>query len=144
LIDSHSLLLLASAVTAVAALIALIAVFRVNPFISLLVTSLGLALAVGMPASTIVKSFETGVGNTLGHIAIVVGLGTMLGKMLAESGGADRIARTLIEISGEKRLPWAMMLAGLIVGLPVFCSCRWRSPWPGEQGGRSCWLRYRW
>jgi gluconate:H+ symporter, GntP family len=120
LIDSHSLFLLASAIVAVAALIALIAVLRVNPFIALLVTSLGLALAVGMPASTIVKSFEIGVGNTLGHIAIVVGLGTMLGKMLAESGGADRIARTLIEVSGEKRLPWAMMLAGLIVGLPVF------------------------
>jgi GntP family gluconate:H+ symporter len=120
LIDSHSIFLLASAAVAVGALIALIAVVRVNPFISLLVTSLGLALAVGMPASAIVKSFETGVGNTLGHIAIVVGLGTMLGKMLAESGGADRIARTLIEVSGEKRLPWAMMLAGLIVGLPVF------------------------
>ena len=120
MIDSHSLFLLASAVVAVAALIALIAVVRVNPFVALLATSLGLALAVGMPASTVVKSFETGVGNTLGHIAIIVGLGTMLGKMLAESGGADGIARTLIEVSGEKRLPWAMMLAGLIVGLPVF------------------------
>jgi gluconate:H+ symporter, GntP family len=111
---------LASAVAAVAVLIALIAVFRVHPLIALLVTSLGLALAARMPAATIVKSFETGVGNTLGHIAIVVGLGTMLGKMLAESGGADRIARTLINISGEKHVPWAMMLAGLIVGLPVF------------------------
>ena len=89
MIDAHSLFLLASAVAAVAALIALIAALRVNPFIALLVTSLGLALAVRMPAATIVKSFETGVGNTLGHIAIVVGLGTMLGKMLAESGGAD-------------------------------------------------------
>ena len=120
MIDSHSLFLLVSAVLAVAALITMIAVFRVHPLIALLVTSIGLALAVRMPAATVVKSFESGVGNTLGHIAIVVGLGTMLGKMLAESGGADRIARTLIAISGEKHVPWAMMLAGIIVGLPVF------------------------
>jgi GntP family gluconate:H+ symporter len=120
LIDSHSLFLLACAVAAIVALVLLIAVFRANPFIALVVISLGLALAVRMPAASIVKSFETGLGNTLGHIAIVVGLGTMLGKMLAGSGGADRIARTLIDVAGEKHLPWAMMLAGLIVGLPVF------------------------
>ncbi len=120
MIDSHSLFLLISAALSVVGLIALIAALRLNPFIALLITSVALALAVRMPLSTIMKSFETGVGNTLGHIAIVVGLGTMLGKMLAESGGADRIARTLIKVSGEKHLPWAMMLAGLIVGLPVF------------------------
>jgi gluconate:H+ symporter, GntP family len=120
LIDSHSLFLLTSAIVSIVVLILLIAVLRVNAFIALLMTSLGLAIAAQMPVATVVKSFEVGVGNTLGHIAVVVGLGTMLGKMLAESGGADSIARTLINISGEKRLPWAMMLAGLIVGLPVF------------------------
>ena len=56
----------------------------------------------------------------LGHIAVVVALGTMLGKMMAESGGADTIALTLIRVFGEKRLPWAMMCIGLIVGLPAF------------------------
>jgi gluconate:H+ symporter, GntP family len=70
--------------------------------------------------STIVKSFETGNGNTLGHIAIVVGLGTMLGKMMAESGGAERIATTLIDKFGEKNIHWAMMVVAIIVGLPVF------------------------
>jgi gluconate:H+ symporter, GntP family len=69
---------------------------------------------------TIVKSFETGNGNTLGHIAIVVGLGTMLGKMMAESGGAERIATTLIDKFGEKHIHWAMMVVAIIVGLPVF------------------------
>ena len=59
-------------------------------------------------------------GNTLGHIAIVVALGTMLGKMMAESGGADQVAHTLIRLFGEKRVPWAMMVIGLIVGLPAF------------------------
>ncbi|HEY4049267.1 MAG TPA: gluconate:H+ symporter [Acidobacteriaceae bacterium] len=119
-IDSHSLFLLIDACAAVVALILLIAVFRINPFIVIFITSLGLALATRMPLAMTVKSFETGVGNTLGHIAIVIGLGTMLGKMLAESGGADRIAETLIRWFGQKRVPWAMMLAGLIIGLPVF------------------------
>ena len=74
-----------------------------------------------MPVSTVViHSFETGVGGTLGHIAIVVALGTMLGKMMAESGGADQIAYTLIRLFGEKRIHWAMMVIGLVVGLPAF------------------------
>src|SRR6202050_4817135 len=73
-----------------------------------------------MPLSTVVHSFEAGVGATLGHIAIVVALGAMLGKMMAESGGADQIAHTLIGLFGEKRVHWAMMVIGLIVGLPAF------------------------
>ena len=56
----------------------------------------------------------------MGHIAIVVALGTMLGKMMAESGGADQIAYTLIRLFGEKRIHWAMMVIGFVVGLPVF------------------------
>src|ERR1019366_6581817 len=67
-----------------------------------------------------VHSFEAGVGGALGHIAIVVALGTMLGKMMAESGGADQIANTLIRLFGEKNTPWAMVVIGLIVGLPAF------------------------
>jgi GntP family gluconate:H+ symporter len=73
-----------------------------------------------MPMDKIVKAFETGNGNTLGHIAVVVGLGTMLGKMMAESGGAERIANTLIGWFGEKYIHWAMMFVAIIVGLPVF------------------------
>ena len=101
-------------------LILLIAVVKLNPFISLLVASLALAVVTGMPAATIVHSFESGVGNTLGHIAVVVALGTMLGKMMAESGGADKIAHTLIGVFGEKNVHWAMVVIGLIVGLPAF------------------------
>jgi len=73
-----------------------------------------------MPLATVVHSFEAGVGGTLGHIAIVVALGTMLGKMMAESGGADRIAHTLIGLFGEKRIHWAMVVIGLVIGLPAF------------------------
>ncbi|BCG56706.1 hypothetical protein PUR_01310 [Paenibacillus sp. URB8-2] len=56
----------------------------------------------------------------MGTIAIVIGLGTMLGKMMAESGGAERIATTLVDRFGEKRVHWAMMLVGYVVGIPVF------------------------
>jgi len=112
--------LLVYALVAVIALIVLIAKFKMNPFIVLIVVSLLLGLSVGMPMGNIVKAFETGVGNALGHIALVVGLGTMLGKMMAESGGAERIANTMIKAFGEKNVHWAMMTVAFIVGLPVF------------------------
>src|SRR5205814_276044 len=105
---------------AIVILILLIARFKLNPFVALMTVSLALAAASGMPLATIVKSFETGVGDTLGHIAIVVALGTMLGKMMAESGGAERIAITLIDLFGKSRVPWAMAAVGFLVGLPVF------------------------
>jgi gluconate:H+ symporter, GntP family len=120
MIEHHGAFLLLLALGAITALIVLIAQFKINPFISLFTISLALAAASGMPLQTIVKSFETGVGGILGHIAIVVALGTMLGKMMAESGGADRIARTLISIFGEKHVAWAMVVVGFVVGLPVF------------------------
>src|ERR1700723_337264 len=120
MIDPHSLYLLISALVAVIGLIVLIAVFKLNPFISLFVASLFLAVMTRMQLSTVVHSFEAGVGATLGHIAIVVALGTMLGKMMAESGGADKIAHTLIGVFGPKRVHWAMVVIGLVVGLPVF------------------------
>lgn len=116
----HGSMLLAYAVIAIALLILLITRYKVYPFLVLIIVSLLLGLAVGMPMDKIVKAFETGNGNTLGHIAIVVGLGTMLGKMMAESGGAERIANTLIGWFGEKYIHWAMMCVAIIVGLPVF------------------------
>jgi gluconate:H+ symporter, GntP family len=118
--DPHSLFLISAAFVAVVGLIVLVAVFKLNPFITLLLTSLALAIAAGMPPSTIIHSFEAGVGGTLGHIAVIIALGTMLGKMMAESGGADQIAHTLIRFFGEKRVHWAMMVIGLIIGLPAF------------------------
>src|ERR1700733_10077398 len=116
----HGSMLLVYAVIAIALLILLITRYKVYPFLVLIIVSLLLGLAVGMPMDKIVKAFETGNGNTLGHIAIVVGLGTMLGKMMAESGGAERVATTLIDWFGEKNIHWAMMFVAIIVGLPVF------------------------
>jgi GntP family gluconate:H+ symporter len=113
-------LLLVYAAVSIVALVVLIAHFKLNPFVTLVVVSLALGMVVGMPMGTIVKAFETGVGNTLGHIALVVALGTMLGKMMAESGGAERIAHTVIAAFGEKRVHWAMAVIAFLVGLPVF------------------------
>ncbi|HET8655186.1 MAG TPA: GntP family permease [Longimicrobiaceae bacterium] len=112
--------LLLYAVVAIVALVLLIAKFKLNPFVTLVVVSIALGIAVGMPMTDVVHSFETGVGGSLGHIGLVIALGTMLGKMLAESGGADRIANTVIEAFGEKRVHWAMACIAFIVGIPVF------------------------
>jgi gluconate:H+ symporter, GntP family len=120
MLDSHGIYLLFVAASSVIGLILLIAAGKLNPFLSLMLVSLALAAAAGMPLSNIVSSFEAGTGNTLGHIAIIVALGTMLGKMMAESGASERIAQTLIQSFGEKNIPWSMMIVGLIVGLPVF------------------------
>lgn len=112
--------LLAYALVAVISLIVLIAKYKMNPFIVLILVSVILGAAVGMPMGTIVKSYETGVGGALGHIALVLGLGTMFGKMMAESGAGERISNTLIGIFGPKNVHWAMMVLALVVGLPVF------------------------
>jgi GntP family gluconate:H+ symporter len=119
-VPSHGTFLLLSALCSVVVLIVLIARYKANPFIALMSVSIALAMVTGMPMEAIVQSFEAGVGGTLGHIAVVIGLGTMLGKMMAESGGADQIAHTLIRFFGEKRVHWAMVVIGFVVGLPVF------------------------
>jgi len=112
--------LLLYALASVVALIVLIARFKLHPVVTLLVVSLGMGAAAGMPLPAVLKSIQDGVGGVLGFIAIVVALGTMLGKVMAESGGATRIATTLIARLGEKRLHWAMMCVAFIVGIPVF------------------------
>jgi GntP family gluconate:H+ symporter len=76
--------------------------------------------AAGMPLARVVRAFQDGVAGVLGFVAVVVGLGTMLGKMMAESGAAARIATTLIARLGERRVHWAMMIVAFIVGIPVF------------------------
>jgi len=112
--------LLIYAFGAVVALIVLIARFKLHPFVALVSVSLAMGVTAGMPPAAAVKSFQDGVGNALGFIAVVVGLGTMLGKMMAESGAAARIATTLIDLFGERRVHWAIMIVAFIVGIPVF------------------------
>jgi len=102
--------------------------WKVEPFIALLVIGLLTALAAGLPVQALVGSaqkpgeslLETGFGGILGHIAAIIGLGTMLGAILEASGGAQVLTRSLLRALGEKRAPLAMGLAGLIFGIPVF------------------------
>src|SRR5438876_3225277 len=117
---SASTQLLLLAFGAVVALLVLIARFKLHPFIALITVSLTLGIAAGMPFGSVVKAFQDGVGTVLGFIAIVVALGTMLGKMMAESGAATRIATTLIALFGEQRVHWAIMFVAFIVVIPVF------------------------
>ena len=112
--------LLLLALGAVALLIVSIARFKLHPFVALPTISLALGVAAGMDLGAAVKAFQDGVGGVLGFIAVVVGLGTMLGKLMGESGGATRIATTLIQRFGERRVHWAIMLVAFIVGIPVF------------------------
>src|ERR1044071_3946102 len=112
--------LITCTVFAIVALVVLVARFKLNAFIALMLVSLGVGLCSAMPPLAVAKAFQEGVGNTLGFIAVVVGLGTMLGKMRSESGGAEVIAHTLIQAFGRQRLHWALMFVGFIVGLPVF------------------------
>ncbi|MFL5614392.1 MAG: GntP family permease [Gemmatimonadaceae bacterium] len=112
--------LLLFALGAVVLLIALIARLKLHPLIALTVVSLGMGAVAGMPPAAAVKAFQDGVGTALGFIAIVVGLGTMLGKVMAESGAAARIATTLMAWFGERRVHWALMIVAFILGIPVF------------------------
>jgi gluconate:H+ symporter, GntP family len=102
------------------ALLILITGLKLNTFVSLMIVSFGVALVLGIPLDKIVSSIEGGLGGTLGHIALIFGLGAMLGKLIADAGGAHRIAMTLIDKFGEKRIQWAVVVASFIVGIALF------------------------
>ncbi|KKI91836.1 permease DsdX [Bacillus sp. SA1-12] len=101
-------------------LLVLISYFKWNPFVTLIVTSVFVGVTSGMPLLEVVDSIKEGLGSTLGLIAIVLAFGTMIGKMMAESGGAEVIAQALIKRFGLKNVHWAMMFVGFLVGIPVF------------------------
>src|SRR5207247_2567107 len=82
--------------------------------------SLFVGLCSGMSLLEVGKGFQEGVGKVLGDIAMIVGLGTLLGKLLAESGGAEVVAQTLVARLGEKHLAWAMLFIAFLIGIPVW------------------------
>src|SRR5205814_6483541 len=88
--------------------------------LALAVASMFVGLATRMPLADIARAFQGGMGDTLGSIAMVIALGTVIGKLLAESGGAIVVSNALARALGERRLDWALMLSGFIIGLPVF------------------------
>ncbi|QRR00463.1 gluconate:H+ symporter [Dyadobacter sandarakinus] len=105
---------------AILALIILIAWLKIDTFISFLLVSIGLGLASGLNIDTIGKAIQKGVGGTLGDLVLIVGFGAMLGKMVADSGAAQRITDALIGLFGKKYIQWGMALAGFVIGIPLF------------------------
>lgn len=104
----------------IVALLVLIMGLKLNTFVSLIIVSFGVALLLGMPLDQIVKTIEAGIGGTLGHLALIFGLGAMLGKLIADAGGAQRIAMTLVARFGEKNIQWAVVVASFIIGIALF------------------------
>jgi len=98
----------------------MISYLKVNPFVGLITACLALGLSSGMGTGKTIQSITGGMGSTLGFITIVLALGMMIGKLMAESGAADVIARRIIEMVGEKRIHWALMCVAFIIGIPVF------------------------
>ena len=111
-----TLSLAALVVVAVLVLLGLVLVARVHAFVALLLTSLVVAIAGGIPLTDIAGIIEEGMGSTLGYIAVVIGLGAMVGELLRVSGGAEQIADTLLNRFGDDRAPWA--LRGWYVDFP--------------------------
>lgn len=106
--------------SAVAILLFLVLKFKVSAFIALLLTSIYVGILSGMPLSAITQSIQDGMAGTLGFVATVVGLGAIFGQMLESSGGAESLAHYLVRKFGKERAPWAMVLTGFIVAIPVF------------------------
>ena len=106
----------------IAVLLFLILYWRINTFLSLILVALGVGIAIGMPPKAVVQSIQSGVGSTLGELALILGFGAMLGALIAESGAAQVITNRLIALFGIKNIQWVMMLTGFIVGIPLFYS----------------------
>ncbi len=111
---------LIAVVIGVIILLVLIMICKLNTFISLIITSMVTGILLGMPLEKIVETIEKGMGDTLGHIAIIFGLGSILGKLLSDGGGATKIADTLINAFGKKYVTWAMLIASFIIGISLF------------------------
>jgi Gnt-I system high-affinity gluconate transporter len=101
-------------------LVLMITLGKVNPFLAFLVVSITGGLLLGIPFNKITASVQKGIGDTLGQLVIIIVLGAMLGKLVAESGAAQKIATVLMKTFGEKNIQWALMVTGFIVGIPLF------------------------
>lgn len=116
----HDTRLIVATVVAIAVIVVLITKVKLHPFLSLVLGSLVLGLTAGMPVDKLLKSFSSGVGSTVASVGILIALGAMLGKLLADSGGADQIVDTVLGKARGAALPWAMALVAALIGLPMF------------------------
>lgn len=103
-------------------LLTLIIVFKLNAFLAFVIVSIAVGVAEGMSLTQTVASIQSGIGSTLGLLVLILGFGAMLGKMVADSGAAQKITTNLVQTFGRKNIQWAVVLAGFIVGIPMFYS----------------------
>ena len=113
-------LLIALAIAGVGVLVLLVSVVRLHAFLALTTVALALGLAAGLPPGDVLRSFQDGVGATLGAVALVIALGALLGTFLAESGGAEVVANAVVARVSVGQLPWAVGFIGFVLGTPVF------------------------
>jgi len=107
-------------VSGILLLFILIAAFKLNAFISFVIVCLLVGILQGMGLESVIQSIQTGIGSTLGYLVLILGFGAMLGKLVADSGAAQRITSKLVAQFGLKYIQWALVLAGFIVGIPMF------------------------
>ena len=101
-------------------LIVMISVFKINAFLSFLIVSVVAGLSLGLPPDKIASAVEKGMGDVLGSLVIIITTGAMLGKLVAESGAAQKIAEVMMNTFGKKRIQWAMVITGFIIGIPLY------------------------
>ncbi|MFC9735313.1 GntP family permease [Streptomyces roseolus] len=104
----------------IAVIVLLITKFKLHAFLALTIGSLALGAFAGAPLADTIKAFSTGLGNTVAGVGVLIALGAILGKLLADSGGADQIVDTILAKASERSMPWAMVLIASVIGLPLF------------------------
>ena len=112
--------LVLAALIGIALIVVLITRFKVHPFLALTIGSLVVAGIAGLAVAAAITSYLKGFGDTAAGVGTLIALGAMFGKLLADSGGGDQIADTIIGRSSTRTLPWAMALVGALIGLPMF------------------------
>src|SRR4051794_20601019 len=117
--NGHDTRVLIAAAIGIAMIVVLIVVFKVHAFLALTIGALFVGLASGIAAGNVTKSYELGVGSVLGYVGVLIALGAMVGKLLADSGGADEVVETLLR-GRDVALPWKMALIAFIIGIPMF------------------------
>lgn len=117
---AHDTRLISCCLAAILAIVLLIGVTRLPPFLAILIGTFIAGLGAGLPAEAVAKAFSKGAGGILGEAGIIIALGSMLGALMAESGAADRIANTLLGLGKGRSLPWVMALVAMVIGLPLF------------------------
>jgi GntP family gluconate:H+ symporter len=114
------MILLLIGLGSVALLLLLIVRVKLHPFVALLLVSVLVALTAGVPPSDLAGVIESGAGSTLGHVALILPLGAMIGRLIQQSGGAEAVAAALVRTFGNARAPLALTIAGFLIGIPVF------------------------